>query len=230
MTLLLLDSGILQYFILLFILNLIFGIITAMIGFVGFVFLLISLVLLVSIGYLFRYEKRINHENFYVSPADGKITKIQDNVHLPDIIENSNFYTKNQAYSHLIIESPIQNNFFKTSPCDGVIEDIKIIPPRTINRNSNFIHKNHRSYILINIGFEKDGEKKNLFLIFEIYYLDKDYDLYKLYIEKNQKVEKGDLLICVHFATIIHVYLPVNSIKNSPNQSLFYNETSIKYE
>ena len=43
MTLLLLDSGILQYFILLFILNLIFGIITAMIGFVGFVFLLIHL-------------------------------------------------------------------------------------------------------------------------------------------------------------------------------------------
>ena len=231
MILLLLNSGILQYFLFLFFLNIIFGVVTAMIGFIGFIFLFISLIALFGIGYLFGYEKRITHEDFYVSPTDGKIINIQNNMEkLPDIIENSNSYNNLSDYSFLTIESNINHNFFKTSPCDGTIENITIIPPKTINKNSNFIHKSHKVYITIHMSFEKDKEKKNLFLIFEILYLDKDYDLYKLYVEKNQKIQKGEILICVHFYSKIYMYIPTNLIKNSVNQSLFYSETSIKYE
>jgi hypothetical protein len=231
MNILLLDSGILQYFFFLFFLNIIFGLITAMIGFIGFIFLLISLIILVGVGYLFGYEKRITHEDFYVSPADGKIININNNIEkLPDIIENSAVYNNLTPYSFLTIESNIQNNFFKTSPCDGVIENITIIPPKTINKNSNFVHKTHKVYIILNITFEEENKKKNLFLIFEVLYLDKDYDLYKIYVEKNQKIQKGDILICVHFYSKIYMYIPTNAIKNSLNQSLFYSETSIKYE
>lgn len=230
MILLLLDSGILQYFIFLFCLNLVFGIVTAIIGFIGFIFLLISLILFCSIGFLFRYEKRLTNDNFYVSPTDGKIIYTQDNIKdFPDIIENYNLYNS-QTYSLVKIKSNVQNTYFKISPCDGIIEDIQIIPPRTIGKNSNFSYKSHRFYIIINIAVNENNIKKNVFLLFEILYLDKDYDLYKLYVEKNQKVIKGDILICTHFYSIINIYLPVNSIKNSVNQSLFYGETSIKYE
>lgn len=230
MILLLFDSGIMKYFILLFFISLIFGLITAMIGFIGFIFLLISLILIISVGYLFRYEKRITHESFYVSPTDGKIIHIENNIKsLPDIIENNNIYMEN-PYSLLIISSDIQNIFFKTSPCDGIIEDINIINPKTINKHSNFTHKSYRSYIIINIKIKKNNKYKNIFLIFEILYLDKENNLYKLYVNKNQKIQKGDLLICLHFYSKIYMYLPVSSIKNLLNQSLFYSETSIKCE
>jgi hypothetical protein len=226
MTLLLLDSGISQYLIFLFFLNLVFGIVTAIIGFIGFIFLFVSLFLILSIGYLFRYEKRLASESFYVSPTDGKIIYVNNNLpNLPDII-NKSFYEKS-PYSLLMIKSDIQNTFFKISPCDGVIEDIIIMPPRTI-KNSNFVHKSHKTHILINIAIDKDNEKKNLFLVFEVLYLDKDYDLYKLYVEKNQKISKNDVLICVHFYSIIYMYIPSDFIKNSVNQSLFYTETSLQ--
>jgi hypothetical protein len=228
MMILILNSGIIRYLIIFIIINLFCGILTAILGFFGFILLFLSLLITYCLLYLFRYEDHvidITNNNLYVSPTDGKIAKITYNIdYLPDIIENYEEYKKKYNYSLIEIQSNLSHVFFKTSPCDGVINKIKIIKPRTININSNFKHLPYRKYVTFEII---NNKKEIVILIFEIPYIDKNFDLYKIYVEEGETVKQDNILICVHFYSYIYFYLPASSVKNTINQSLFYGETLI---
>jgi hypothetical protein len=229
MMILILNSGVIKYFIIFLFINLFCGILTVILGFFGFLLLFLSLIITYFIIYLFRYEDHvidINNNNLYVSPTDGRIVKITENIGiLPDIIENNQEYIKKNTYTLIEIQSNLNNIFFKTSPLNGIINKIKIIEPRTININSNFKHLSHRKYII----FEIENQKNEiLILIFEIPYVDKNFNLYEIYVKEGDTVKQDTILICIHFYSYIFFYVPAASIKNTINQSLFYGETLIQ--
>jgi hypothetical protein len=229
----LLDSGVTRYIFTLFFINILFAFLTALLGIIFFVFFLISFCTLFGVGYFFRTEERIINENSIVSPTDGLIKEIVFLEKLPDIITNNEQY---QKYHSILMVSNLNNLYFKYTPCDGKIEDIQIFLPRHIPKNSNFVHKNYRTYLSIHIikDFNKKSSNKNkekqesVFLIFELLCADEYHNLYNLYINKGDIVTKGQMLLCAHFYSLTYLLVPGNyDLKIHQNQSLFSRETAI---
>jgi hypothetical protein len=162
---------------------------------------------------------RIIKEGKYVSPTDGRVVAIEEVNNLPDIIENHKKYTN---YLSITIVSHINNVYFKYAPCDGIIDEIVIFNPKAIDKNSNFLHKIHRTYISLHLLTEN---KEKIFIVVEVLFADKNYDLYTLYVEKGIKFKKGDVLLCVHFYSKLFLYIPHQPLQIQLNQSLFYHET-----
>lgn len=218
----LLDSGIMSYINILFFITLGCAFFTSIIGFVFFIFFLISFLSMYFVFYCFRLEDRIINHSSIVSCSDGKITEIRNFENLPDIINNHDKY---HNYQGINIYSGINNIYFKHSPCDGVIEDIQFYEPRSINKNSNFPHKKHHSYVVFTIVNKK---QEKIFLIIEYLFIDQKKKSHNLYVNIKDEINKGDLLICTHFFSNIWLLIPSEyKIKVCKNQSLLYNETSI---
>lgn len=230
---LLLNSGILRYINILFGASLFFAFFSVFIGFICFILFLICFISLYLVGYFFRTEDRILNESFIVSPTDGKVLDIQIIQTLPDILN----YTNTKPYQLILIESGFNRIYFKYSPVDGIVEDIFVFTPRSINKNSNFAHKNYRTYVCFKILIYNQINKKNtkkdkeyIFIVNEVLFAERNYNLYYLYVNKGEIVNKGDLLICNHFYSILWLYIPQLEkleVKLKKRQSLFYKETSL---
>ena len=217
----LLDSGVMRYINILFFLSLLFALFASILGFVFFIFFTITFLSIYGTVYLFRYEDRIISNGELVSPADGNIIHISNLEILPDIITN---YKNYNHYTCLIIQSSFNNIYFKHAPCGGVIKDIKILAPKSIDKKSNFLHKSYKQYIIIEI---LTNNNENIFLIIEAIFADENYNCYYLYVEKDMEVIKGQILICVHFYSKLFFLFPTSPLKVQNNQSLLYKEISI---
>lgn len=213
-----------RYVNILFFVTFVFALLTVILGFISFIFFAISFISLYVIMYFFRAEDRITHRAPVVSPSDGRITSITSHKLLPDILPN---YKSYKDYICVSIVSNFNNIYFKYAPCDGVIEDIKVLNPHTINKHSNFTHKPHRTYVVFHI---LHLEKTHVFLVVEVLFADRNYDLYTLYVQKGSKVKKGDMLICAHLYSKVLVFLPSHDINVQMGQSLFHNETPLVNE
>lgn len=217
-----LNSGLMKYITTLSVLTVLFAFLINIIGIIGFIFFAICFCLIGAIFYFFRSEERIIKEGLYVSPTDGRVNNISKIDILPDIIDNNSKYNN---YTVINMTSNLNNIYFKYSPCDGTIINIKTFFPGSIGKASNFIHTKHKNHLVMTIMNEK---KENVFLIFELLFLDKNHNLYTLYVENGTKIKKGDMLLCAHFYSKIFLYIPQNKpLKIQSGQSLLYKETVI---
>jgi len=217
----LLNSGVMTYINLLFFLSLLFSLFASILGFIFFIFFTITFLCIYGTVYLFRYEDRIINNGDLVSPSDGNVINIINMEILPDIITNYKDYNN---YTCVVIKSSFNNTYFKHAPCGGVIQEIKILPPKTIDKKSNFTHSSYKTYIIIEI---LNNKKENVFLIMEVIFADQNHNCYYLYVEKDMEVVKGQLLICLHFYSKLFLLFPTQVLQVQNNQSLLYKETCI---
>lgn len=224
----LLDSGVVKYMNVFFLLSLFFAFLSSLVGFIFFGFFMISLSALYLLGYLFRTDERILSNGSIVSPTDGKVVSIQVVNELPDIINTANI-NYHGSYNMIVINSSLNNTYYKFSPADCVVESINIFFPKMINKNSNFIHKNYRTYISFKLRLINPAKTEidYIMMIVEVLFADKNYNVYNLYVKEGETLKKGDLMICAHFYSNTWIYLKQQEINVQKGQSLFYKETNI---
>lgn len=226
----LLNSGVVKYINIFFFLSLFFAFLSVLVGFIFFGFFVVSFSSLYLIGYLFRTEDRVLNKNLMVSPTDGKVTSIHMEKELPDFINKQNITYKGN-YTVITIRSFFNDTYYKYAPADCYIEQLNIFPPQTISKHSNFKHKNYRTYISFKLrlkGSDTNGENfKYVIIVMEILFADKNYDIYNLYVKVGDELNKGDMLVCSHFYSMLWIYLEEQELNIQKGQSLFYKETSL---
>lgn len=215
------NSGVIGYVNILFFSTVLFAFLTALAGFTCFIFFILSLLGIYFIVFLFRKEDRVIASGEILSPSDGYVKSIEENIKIPKFIEeeNENLFHSIKIFSNLL------QVYFKFSPCDGKIEDIKIFLPGTIKNFYDFPINKYRSYVIIKI---KTKNNSFIYFLFEILFIDKNYDLYYIYVKKNEEIKKGDLLICIHFHSFLYMFIPNDKkILIKKKSSLLYSETII---
>ncbi|OED45471.1 hypothetical protein AB836_01065 [Rickettsiales bacterium (ex Bugula neritina AB1)] len=212
------DSGIAKYIIWLSILNFFLSFLSLFFGISMFFFYSISFILIILIFYLFRAdERKIFQNNGIIAYGDGDI--LDNYVLSPEIFGN------NDDYNCLEIKSNFSNIYFKYAPVNGKIIDIIEFygyEKKSFNYNINISKSNKY------VGFQIQNEKDFFFILFEVLHIDKNYSMYKIYVEKNTDISQGDLIFCSHFYSKSYFFIDKKySLLVHKGEKVLYKQTII---
>jgi len=147
--------------------------------------------------YFFRNPKRtrIYEENEIISPADGKVVKIDD-------IDDKDIGTSTKR---VCIFMNIFNVHINRNPINGKVVEIKYSPGRFLNAADNRASsENERNSIVI----EKNDKKK----IRVVQIAGLIARRIRCFIKKDDNIFQGDYLGLIQFGSRLDVYMPKNTI------------------
>ncbi len=181
--------------------------------FFGFVFILIT----IWVYYFFRDPERsiIEDENYLVSPADGRISAIQE------INGPVELGLDNKKFTRVSIFMNVFDCHVNRSPSNGEIQDIFYKPGRFLNASlDKASEENERNYFKI-----KDNKTDNPIVVVQIAGLIARRIVTQ--VEKSQKVIQGQRLGMIRFGSRVDVYYSQRKTMVKVGQSVIAGESLI---
>jgi phosphatidylserine decarboxylase len=196
----------------------IFAIISALVAIFSSSLGLIGIVLTLWCIFFFRDPERIVpiESNAIVSPADGKVIKIDFGVSAP-----SEIYSGEQKWNKISIFLNVFNVHVNRSPLSGIVEKVAYKPGKFLSANApEASDDNERNSILLN----HSSQNKIIFtqvagLVARRIVSD---------VKNGQSLKIGDRYGIIRFGSRLDVYLPENiEIKSMVGQIMIGGETII---
>ena len=181
--------------------------------FFGFIFTLIT----IWVYYFFRDPERsiIEDENYLVSPADGRISAIQE------INGPVELGLDNKKFTRVSIFMNVFDCHVNRSPSNGEIQDIFYKPGRFLNASlDKASEENERNYFKI-----KDNKTDNPIVVVQIAGLIARRIVTQ--VEKSQKVIQGQRLGMIRFGSRVDIYYSQRKTMVKVGQSVIAGESLI---
>ena len=181
--------------------------------FFGFIFTLIT----IWVYYFFRDPERsiIEDENYLVSPADGRISAIQE------INGPVELGLDNKKFTRVSIFMNVFDCHVNRAPSNGEIQDIFYKPGRFLNASlDKASEENERNYFKI-----KDNKTDNPIVVVQIAGLIARRIVTQ--VEKSQKVIQGQRLGMIRFGSRVDIYYSQRKTMVKVGQSVIAGESLI---
>ena len=181
--------------------------------FFGFVFILIT----IWVYYFFRDPERsiIEDENYLVSPADGRISAIQE------INGPVELGLDNKKFTRVSIFMNVFDCHVNRAPSNGEIQDIFYKPGRFLNASlDKASEENERNYFKI-----KDNKTDNPIVVVQIAGLIARRIVTQ--VEKSQTVIQGQRLGMIRFGSRVDIYYSQRKTMVKVGQSVIAGESLI---
>ena len=182
-------------------------------GFLSF----ISLLLTIWVYYFFRDPERnpINDENYLVSPADGRISAIQE------INGPVELGLDNKKFTRVSIFMNVFDCHVNRAPSNGEIQDIFYKPGKFLNASlDKASEENERNYFKI-----KDNKTENPIVVVQIAGLIARRIVTQ--VEKAQRVSQGQRLGMIRFGSRVDIYFSQRKTMVKVGQSVIAGESLI---
>ena len=181
--------------------------------FFGFIFTLIT----IWVYYFFRDPERsiIEDENYLVSPADGRISAIQE------INGPVELGLDNKKFTRVSIFMNVFDCHVNRAPSNGEIQDIFYKPGRFLNASlDKASEENERNYFKI-----KDNKTDNPIVVVQIAGLIARRIVTQ--VEKAQRVSQGQRLGMIRFGSRVDIYFSQRKTMVKVGQSVIAGESLI---
>jgi len=181
--------------------------------FFGFIFILIT----IWVYYFFRDPERsiIEDENYLVSPADGRISAIQE------INGPVELGLDNKKFTRVSIFMNVFDCHVNRAPSNGEIQDIFYKPGRFLNASlDKASEENERNYFKI-----KDNKTDNPIIVVQIAGLIARRIVTQ--VEKSQTVIQGQRLGMIRFGSRVDIYYSQRKTMVKVGQSVIAGESLI---
>ena len=181
--------------------------------FFGFIFTLIT----IWVYYFFRDPERsiIEDENYLVSPADGRISAIQE------INGPVELGLDNKKFTRVSIFMNVFDCHVNRAPSNGEIQDIFYKPGRFLNASlDKASEENERNYFKI-----KDNKTENPIVVVQIAGLIARRIVTQ--VEKAQRVSQGQRLGMIRFGSRVDIYFSQRKTMVKVGQNVIAGESLI---
>ena len=181
--------------------------------FFGFIFTLIT----IWVYYFFRDPERsiIEDENYLVSPADGRISAIQE------INGPVELGLDNKKFTRVSIFMNVFDCHVNRAPSNGEIQDIFYKPGKFLNASlDKASEENERNYFKI-----KDNKTENPIVVVQIAGLIARRIVTQ--VEKAQRVSQGQRLGMIRFGSRVDIYFSQRKTMVKVGQSVISGESLI---
>ena len=181
--------------------------------FFGFIFTLIT----IWVYYFFRDPERsiIEDENYLVSPADGRISAIQE------INGPVELGLDNKKFTRVSIFMKVFDCHVNRAPSNGEIQDIFYKPGKFLNASlDKASEENERNYFKI-----KDNKTENPIVVVQIAGLIARRIVTQ--VEKAQRVSQGQRLGMIRFGSRVDIYYTQRKTMVKVGQSVIAGESLI---
>ena len=185
-------------------------------NFLGIIFILIT----IWVYYFFRDPDRIsiNDDNYLVSPADGLITQISEEVGPADLNLENNTYTRISIFMNVF------NCHVNRTPVSGKIQEIFYKPGKFLNASlDKASEENERNYFKIKA--KKNGEE---IVIVQIAGLIARRIVCE--VEQGQELKQGDRIGMIRFGSRVDIYFKNKKVLAKIGQNVVAGESIIASE
>ena len=182
-------------------------------GFFAFIFILIT----IWVYYFFRDPERtiIENENYLVSPADGRISSIQE------INGPVELGLDNKKFTRVSIFMNVFDCHVNRAPSNGEIQDIFYKPGKFLNASlDKASEENERNYFKI-----KDNKTDNPIVVVQIAGLIARRIVTQ--VEKTQTVSQGQRLGMIRFGSRVDIYYSQRKTMVKVGQNVIAGESLI---
>ena len=184
-------------------------------NFLGIIFILIT----IWVYYFFRDPDRIsiNDDNYLVSPADGLITQISEEVGPADLNLENNTYTRISIFMNVF------NCHVNRTPVSGKIQEIFYKPGKFLNASlDKASEENERNYYKL---ITSKGEE---IIIVQIAGLIARRIVCE--VNKDQSLKQGERIGMIRFGSRVDLYFKNKTILAKLGQSVFAGESLLAKE
>tara|TARA_Y100001935_G_scaffold195712_1_gene163819 strand:+ start:24 stop:671 length:648 start_codon:yes stop_codon:yes gene_type:complete len=184
-------------------------------NFLGMIFILIT----IWVYYFFRDPDRIsiNDDNYLVSPADGLITQISEEVGPADLNLDNNKYTRISIFMNVF------NCHVNRTPVSGKIQEIFYKPGKFLNASLDKASKeNERNY------YKLSTTKGEEIIIVQIAGLIARRIVCE--VNKDQSLKQGERIGMIRFGSRVDLYFKNKTILAKIGQNVFAGESLLAKE
>ena len=184
-------------------------------NFLGIIFILIT----IWVYYFFRDPDRIsiNDDNYLVSPADGLITQISEEVGPADLNLENNTYTRISIFMNVF------NCHVNRTPVSGKIQEIFYKPGKFLNASlDKASEENERNYYKL---ITSKGEE---IIIVQIAGLIARRIVCE--VNKDQSLKQGERIGMIRFGSRVDLYFKSKTILAKLGQNVFAGESLLAKE
>ena len=184
-------------------------------NFFGIIFILIT----IWVYYFFRDPDRIsiNDDNYLVSPADGLITQISEEVGPADLNLEKNTYTRISIFMNVF------NCHVNRTPVSGKIQEIFYKPGKFLNASlDKASEENERNY------YKLSTTKGEEIIIVQIAGLIARRIVCE--VNKDQSLKQGERIGMIRFGSRVDLYFKNKTILAKPGQNVFAGESLLAKE
>ena len=184
-------------------------------NFLGIIFILIT----IWVYYFFRDQDRIsiNDDNYLVSPADGLITQISEEVGPADLNLENNTYTRISIFMNVF------NCHVNRTPVSGKIQEIFYKPGKFLNASlDKASEENERNYYKL---ITSKGEE---IIIVQIAGLIARRIVCE--VNKDQSLKQGERIGMIRFGSRVDLYFKNKTILAKLGQNVFAGESLLAKE
>ena len=184
-------------------------------NFLGMIFILIT----IWVYYFFRDPDRIsiNDDNYLVSPADGLITQISEEVGPTDLNLENNTYTRISIFMNVF------NCHVNRTPVSGKIQEIFYKPGKFLNASLDKASKeNERNY------YKLSTTKGEEIIIVQIAGLIARRIVCE--VNKDQSLKQGERIGMIRFGSRVDLYFKNKTILAKIGQNVFAGESLLAKE
>ena len=184
-------------------------------NFFGIIFILIT----IWVYYFFRDPDRIsiNDDNYLVSPADGLITQISEEVGPADLNLENNTYTRISIFMNVF------NCHVNRTPVSGKIQEIFYKPGKFLNASLDKASKeNERNY------YKLSTTKGEEIIIVQIAGLIARRIVCE--VNKDQSLKQGERIGMIRFGSRVDLYFKNKTILAKIGQNVFAGESLLARE
>jgi len=184
-------------------------------NFFGIIFILIT----IWVYYFFRDPDRIsiNDDNYLVSPADGLITQISEEVGPTDLNLENNTYTRISIFMNVF------NCHVNRTPVSGKIQEIFYKPGKFLNASLDKASKeNERNY------YKLSTTKGEEIIIVQIAGLIARRIVCE--VNKDQSLKQGERIGMIRFGSRVDLYFKNKTILAKLGQNVFAGESLLAKE
>ena len=184
-------------------------------NFFGIIFIVIT----IWVYYFFRDPDRIsiNDDNYLVSPADGLITQISEEVGPADLNLENNTYTRISIFMNVF------NCHVNRTPVSGKIQEIFYKPGKFLNASlDKASEENERNYFKINL---ENGEE---IIIVQIAGLIARRIVCE--VEQGQELKQGDRIGMIRFGSRVDIYFKNKKVLAKLGQNVVAGESLLAAE
>ncbi len=184
-------------------------------NFFGIIFILIT----IWVYYFFRDPDRIsiNDDNYLVSPADGLITQISEEVGPADLNLEKNTFTRISIFMNVF------NCHVNRTPVGGKIQEIFYKPGKFLNASlDKASEENERNY------YKLTTTKGEEIIIVQIAGLIARRIVCE--VNKDQSLKQGERIGMIRFGSRVDLYFKNKTILAKPGQNVFAGESLLAKE
>ena len=184
-------------------------------NFLGIIFILIT----IWVYYFFRDPDRIsiNDDNYLVSPADGLITQISEEVGPADLNLENNTYTRVSIFMNVF------NCHVNRTPVSGKIQEIFYKPGKFLNASlDKASEENERNY------YKLTTSKGEEIIIVQIAGLIARRIVCE--VNKDQSLKQGERIGMIRFGSRVDLYFKNKTILAKLGQNVFAGESLLAKE